>query len=209
MRKLFVAMLVLASFLAGRTVSAQETANDPKEVVSSVQERASHIMFKGIPVDGTLKSFSDSLVARGFTVITSDSRIATLKGPFAGIDNAVVTVIADRGFVWRVSAAFPARKYWAQIKRLYEDYRDMYRSKFGLEPDRRERLSKRFPEGSGSEAWGFEDESSVYESVFTFEDGDVIVSVRFDRQTQGFAVLVDYVDRLNSTLRSLIDMEDI
>ncbi len=209
MRKLFVVMLVLASFLAGRTVSAQETSDESVEVVSSVQERASHIMFKGIPLDGTLKSFNDSLVARGFTVITSDSKVSILKGSFAGVDNVLVTVFADRGFVWRVSAAFPARKYWAQIKRLYEDYRDMYRSKFGLEPDRRERLSKRFPEGSGSEAWGFEDESSVYESVFTFEDGDVIVSVRFDRQTQGFAVLVDYVDRLNSTLRSLIDMEDI
>ena len=112
-------------------------------------------------------------------------------------------------FVWKVSVSFPVQQSWNAVKSMYEKFKTSYNEKYETRPECTEKLTQRFREGTGQEQWGFEDESSKWQSVFSLQEGFITLAVMYNRQTGNLFLVADYVDRVGYLMKVQIDMEDI
>lgn len=99
-------------------------------LTSSAQ--TSHLMFKGVPIDGNLNTFVSKLKQKGFTVLQSEKGTAMLKGDFASYKNCMVGVFEhESGIVNRVAVMFPDKDTWARLYGDYSNLKEMLTEKYG------------------------------------------------------------------------------
>ena len=98
---------------------------------------------------------------------------------------------------------------WNSVKEMYNKFKNSYIDKYNTRPECTEKLSQRFREGTGQEQWGFEDDSSRWQSVFSLPEGFITLAIKYNRQQSNLYLVVDYVDRVNFLMKEAIDMEDI
>ncbi len=55
-----------------------------------------HMKFKGVPMEGTLQSFTNKLKTKGFTAVGIQDGVSLLKGEFAGYKNCTIGAVADK-----------------------------------------------------------------------------------------------------------------
>jgi hypothetical protein len=81
---LFVAFIAMSSF-------------------AQVQSSA-HLIFKGVPIDGTLNEYVSKMKQNGFTHLSIEDVVAMLKGDFAAYKNCLVGVatLKQKDLVQRV-----------------------------------------------------------------------------------------------------------
>lgn len=195
-----LAQLKDTTVVAARSVSPEAEEEISKPVVIT------HIKFKGIPVDGSMNLFGKRLEQEGFQRINT----ANFAGTFAGIEKTQIHCHSISGNVWKVSVCFPAQLTWNEVKTRYMKFKDLLVWKYVINPVVvKEQLSGKYREGSGQEAWGFENGTSEYCSVFEFLEGDIIQYIVFDKPSGGLRVCIDYVDRVNSILKDESDMMDL
>lgn len=87
------------------------------------QEESEHMLFKGVPIDGTLQEFVQKMESIGFSLEEEEQGAALLKGDFAGSKGVMVTVWAlqPRDLVNTIIVDFPPseRGSW---KAFFRDY---------------------------------------------------------------------------------------
>lgn len=70
--------------------------------------QSNHMKFKGVPMEGTLQSFTNQLKAKGFTPIGIEDGVSLLTGEFAGYKDCTIGAVADKsGMICKVSVIFP------------------------------------------------------------------------------------------------------
>ena len=195
---------VLSAFLFGSLLGAQEQVKE-----RTLPEDIPHLAFMGIPIDGSPLPVIERLKDKGFTYIERKGNVFILTGTFSGVPDCAVGVNVKENFVWRGSVSFPTQQSWSAVKARYEKYKQSYMAKYEAKPEVTEKLSPRFREGSGQEHWGFEDESSVWKSVFSVPDGYITLQIKYNRSQSNMYLVVEYVDKVNYLMKEQIDMEDI
>ena len=91
-----------------------------------------HMKFKGIPMEGTLQSFTLKLKAKGYVPLGTEDGVSVLKGEFAGYKNCHIYAVADKsGMICRVCVEFPKMDKWADLESCYTSYKDMLTEKYG------------------------------------------------------------------------------
>ena len=202
----FVFLAVSAALLYGIDGYCQE---EVPVVERMLPEEVVHLRFMGMPIDGSPLPCIEALKEKGFQFVDKTPNMFFLKGRFSGQDDCHVVLTTKEDFVWKVSVSFPSQQTWSAIRNQYDRYKQSYIDKYGVRPQCIEKLSPRFREGSGQEHWGFEDESSQWESIFDMREGFIVLSVRFNKSESQLFLFVEYVDRVNYLLKEQIDMEDI
>jgi len=145
------------------------------DVTTPSTTSASHLAFKGVPINGSLSDFTAKLVNAGYTRTGSN----TLTGSFAGYNNCTLTVYGDNP-VQRVSVAFPVISNWDKLEASYDALQAMLTQKYG------------------------EPETSANSNVATFHtsNGDVVLDADV-RDQSTWHVILDYVDEANNSLGGL------
>lgn len=176
------------------------------EIYLNEERKHSHMKFKGIPIDGSPSAFAARMTEAGFKCIN----ISTFTGKFAGVEGATIKPSVGEGLVYKVVVTFPSQQHWFEAKQRYMTFKSWFEWKYVWKPAYvRHKLSKAFPEGSGQEAWGFENGSSQYETVFEFVDGTARLYIEYEKRRGGLCVCVDYIDRINSIFVEEADMSDL
>lgn len=204
MKKFLFSLIFLLAVPLCWTVSAQETGR-PRTLPFEIP----HFSFMGLPIDGGPLPYVESLKEKGFTFVNKTGNIFILTGTFAGVSDCAIGVNVKDDFIWKVSVSFPTQMSWPTIKAQYEKFKRNYAEKYETKPQSVERLSPRFREGTGQEHWGFEDESSQWQSTFDVPNGFIILAVRYNRTQSNLYLVVDYVDKVNYLMKEQIDFEDI
>ena len=105
--------LILSLLLAVCTVCSAQT---------------NHMKFKGIPMEGTLQSFTTKLKAKGYTPIGIQDGVSLLKGEFAGYNRLTgkyyVRKIYEKG---EIEEVLTLRTDWQQRTFAAELKRCLYR----------------------------------------------------------------------------------
>jgi hypothetical protein len=72
-------------------------------------ETSDHLVFKGVPIDGTLSEYTLKMQNSGFTHIQTKDGIALLKGDFAAFKNCVIGVATQKqkDLVSKITVMFP------------------------------------------------------------------------------------------------------
>ena len=180
-----------------------------QETVRTLPAEIPHLQFMGFAIDGSPLPFIEGLKDRGFTFIERKGGVFILSGMFSGVPGCAVGVNTKDNFVWKVSISFPTQPSWSAVKARYEKYKASYQEKYQVRPESVEKLSSRFREGTGQEHWGFEDESSQWQSVFHLPDGFINLCIKYNRSVSNMYLVVEYVDKVNFLMKEQIDMEDL
>lgn len=204
-----LAILFIALLCAVRpSASAQEAA--PAAQAAKSSEIPCHILFKQVPVDGSLEEFTSNLRAVGMSFLGIRDDEALMEGRFAGVDGAKVRAFASGGVTWKVVADLPAFENWTSVKKQYLFFKRSLASKYVVEPKSVERFPAYCPEGSAREHVAFREETATYTSEFSVPNGTVTLSVLPVTAGAGRLFLrMEYVDELNSMLRDSELFDDL
>ena len=131
MKRILIALLFVFSCIGAMAQNANE-----------------HLKFMGIPINGTLESFTQKLVAKGMKRQLGARNMGFVRGTFAGKDNCNIYIerINSRNVVFRVVVCLPSKKMWEWLESDYTEFKAMLTSKYG-EP---KFCSESFKEGAST-----------------------------------------------------------
>lgn len=99
-----------------------------------VKAQEQHLSFKGVPIDGTLKEYTNAMVKAGFKIEeTTNDGVARLSGDFAGYKGCIVYVstLNNLDVVNRIEVLFPRKETWSSIMADYEHIKSLLTTKYG------------------------------------------------------------------------------
>ena len=174
-----------------------------------------HLKFKGVPINGSLKTFVESMKVKGFSLIDSQDVVALMKGTFAGVSSCKIFIVSANDVVWKVAVEFPSNDKWPEVKRDYNDLKESFATKYGITPEVQEMLphEEEYYSTSGGMIIlhdEFDNEKAVYDSYFIIPNGVAIVGIKPDFRTSGcLQVVIEYYDDINTQFRDKKAMEDL
>lgn len=91
-------------------------------IMSFAQTQPSnHLLFKGVPIDGTLSEYVLKMKHNGFSLKGMEDGIAILKGDFAAYKDCTIAVatLKQKDLVSKISVVFPDVDTWSLLSSNY------------------------------------------------------------------------------------------
>lgn len=169
---------------------------------------ATHILFKGIPVTGTVESFAEKLQSIGFSCQKTEDR-SILCGVFANKNCSIIlksTVKTNQ--IWQVIVLMdPIYESWIQLKDDYNLLKTMYIKKYGQPSNDFQYFLHPYIEGDGNEDQALKEGYVCYGACFDTNEGSVLLRIFNNTITIGYE---DNINRqLNQDELEVSIMEDI
>ena len=186
MKRILIALLFVFSCMGAMAQNANE-----------------HLKFMGIPINGTLESFTQKLVAKGMKREHAWDNAVLLKGTFAGKRNCEVYVnrIPSRNIVYRIVVCLPSRETWEWLENDYTEFKRMLTSKYG-DPFK---YSESFKEGTyvGSDRLkisALKEGKCEYYSTWGLNEGFIGLEIFNVDGSSDCCVRLTYIDLINGKL---------
>lgn len=169
-----------------------------------------HLTFKGVPIDGTLNSYTEAMINAGFTFEKTENGVSTLSGDFAGYKDCRIKVstLNNCDVVCHVDVFFPGSLNWAPILNDYEHLKSMLTKKYGKPTKCVEKFTRTEGDESHKMLALSRDECEWY-TTFSCEHGDIKVSIVKGRFAIDGRVCISYYDKVNSTIVNQAAMDDL
>lgn len=186
MKRIFIALLFVFSCIGAMAQNANE-----------------HLKFMGIPINGTLESFTQKLVAKGLKREHAWDNALLLKGTFAGKSGSGVCVmrVPSRNIVYKVVVCLPSKDTWEWLENDYKEFKEMLTTKYG-EPYK---CSESFKEGTyvGSDYLkisALKGGECEYYSAWGSTEGMIILEIFNADGSPDCCVRLSYYDAINYKL---------
>ncbi len=165
-------------------------------VCSICSAQVDHMKFKGIPMEGTLQSFTNKLKAKGYTSVGIHDGLSLLKGEFAGYKNCSIGALADKsGMICKVSVIFPEMNKWGDLEKCYANYKSMLTEKYGEPKTIVEEFQGKYVDDDNSKMHELEMDRCKFCSVFFCEAG--IIQLEISHNEFSCYVMLSYFDIAN------------
>lgn len=168
-------------------------------------QQSEHFQFKGIPIDGSLTKFGNSLVAEGFTKINNN----TYKGKFLRNEAIVALVGDDDNMIWRVAAIMPSTDTWSILESSFDGYVNLYTEKYGKPSV----LNKGFAGYTGTSASlkmsAVGDGECEYYAIWNLKQGSIDVRIVKGSKYNEGTIRIVYTDNANKEDVRKSDLDEI
>lgn len=167
-----------------------------------------HMKFKGIPMDGTLQSFTDKLKTKGYTPMGISDGISMLTGEFAGYKDCTLFAVSDKsGMICKVTVLFPSMDKWRELENCYANFKSMLSEKYGKPKICVEEFQSQYVDDDNDRIYELKMDRCKYYSVFSQENGDIQLEITHNKSD--CKVMLSYFDNANQDkLRQRI-MDDL
>ena len=169
-------------------------------VAFSQNQTSEHLIFKGVPIDGTLAGYVAKMKQNGFTHISSESGLALLKGDFAGYKACTVgvTTLKDIGLVYKVVVVLPEKPTWSTLSGDYFNLKEMLTEKYGEPADVTEEFQSAVqPEDDNSKMYEVKFDNCKYKSIWQTDKGQIQMAISHTDVSSCYVTLA-YFDEINS-----------
>lgn len=179
-------------------------------IITSNLSAQSHLSFKGVPIDGTLKQYTQQMQNKGFTLIGTEDGISMLTGDFAGYKGCTIGVatLKNKDLVSTIAVIFPSYDTWSQLYSCYSNLKDMLSEKYGEPEDVVEMFDSKYVDDDNSRMHELKMDRCKYISSFSTKLGDIQLSIEHDGFTSCF-VMLKYYDKTNSDAVRSAAMDDL
>lgn len=169
----------------------------------TVAAQTDHLKFNGIPIDGTLQTFSSALCQKGFTYVGAEDGVASFQGMVTGHKATVAVIVNAAGQVYRVGIVYDGMEQWQFIENLYEGLKEMLTTKYGEPTEITETIP---PYCNDDKMFACKMDLMTWETSFTAPQGTIQLKVVSLFPNQGNVVLI-YEDETNgnATYDSYLD----
>lgn len=172
-------------------------------IVSHAQSQTSkHLIFKGVPIDGTLNEYVTKMKQNGFTHLGTENGTAVLKGDFAGYKDCSVgvSILKQKDLVHKIAVIFPDKETWSTLSGNYYDLKQMLTEKYGEPSESLEKFNTSLePKDDFYKMHNVKMDNCKYYSGFQTEKGTIELSIEHDGAAQCFVRLA-YFDKINSDI---------
>lgn len=168
-------------------------------VISFAQnQNTNHLIFKGVPIDGTLSQYLVKMKQAGFIHNETLNGTARLNGDFAGYKecNISVSTLKDKDLVHKITVVFPSQKTWATLSTDYFSLKEMLTEKYGQPSDVIEKFDRDSYLDDGSRISEIQFDRCKYKSTWKTDKGNIELSI----DHRGFSscfVRLNYLDKIN------------
>lgn len=167
-----------------------------------------HLLFKGVPIEGTMTSFCQKIKVKGLKPIGSKNNVSLFKGDFTGRQATIGVIAADNGKdVFAVAVIFDSSDSWNNLVNTYEHYKDLYIEKYG-QPSYCVEKNPSHGLSNISLMYELSQGMVTYECTFTAPGGTIQISIEKDGFNDGF-VLIKYRDDQNIQAKRQTDLDEI
>ena len=195
MKRILIALLFVFSCIGAMAQNANE-----------------HLKFMGIPINGTLESFTQKLVAKGLKREHAWDNALLLKGTFAGKSGSGVCVmrVPSRNIVYKVVVCLPSKDTWEWLENDYKEFKEMLTTKYG-EPYK---CSESFKEGTyvGSDYLkisALKGGECEYYSAWGSTEGMILLEIFNADGSSDCCVRLTYIDLINGKLADSSKQDDL
>lgn len=167
-------------------------------------QSSEHLIFKGVPIDGTLDEYVSKMKQEDFTNLGTENETAILNGDFAGYKDCmiVVSTLKQKDLVYKIGVIFPNKETWSNLSGNYFDLKDMLTEKYGKPIEVTEKFdgsSYTQPKDDDSKMYKVKFDNCKYFSVWKTDKGDIQLSIEHESVTRCYVVLV-YFDKINGNI---------
>lgn len=160
-------------------------------------QSSEHLLFKGVPIDGTLLQYINKMKENGLSLIQSKDGTAFLKGDFAGYKDCIVGVstLNQKDLVHKIGVVFPDNDSWSSLSNYYFNIKDLLIEKYG-EPTN---VVEKFDEETDDDNMKFlkvKLDNCTYFSTWQTDKGDIQLSIKHSSFSSCFIKLT-YFDKIN------------
>ena len=137
-----------------------------------------HLSFMGIPIDGSLKSFTSKLKDKGMKETLKKTDYVMLDGTFAGIDASIFVLSGGNDNVYGVSVSFPDSDQWNNLLSTYNYFKELYVEKYGAYEECIEQIPVDAEEHGNS--WMMHELNGgniVYQTAYLTEGGGIMITI--------------------------------
>lgn len=170
-----------------------------------------HMTFKGVPIDGPLKTYVANMQKAGFTLEGVNDGIAYMKGDFAGRRNCTVAVVTLKSIdvVSKIAVLFEAREKWEDIHSTYTTLKEMLTEKYGSPSECEEKFTGyRQPTEGRDKMYELKMDRCKFNTVWSTDKGRIEMKIVKGRYDNGM-VMLSYYDKINTTLVKSKAMDDL
>lgn len=167
-----------------------------------------HLSFKGIPVEGSMKTFCKKLESKGFTAIGSQGILTLFTGEFTGREVCVGVMSTNDGKnVLSAGVLFPASGEWQDLVSAYNYYKNLYERKYGKPLSC---IENNPAQGDSNAALMGEvhNGTAEYVSIWKIADGSIVLKIEKSNFYEG-QVMISYMNNGNIESKLKQDMDDI
>lgn len=168
-----------------------------------------HLLFKGIPIKGSMTAFCQKLGTKGFTPIGHDNNVTLFTGDFTGRRATVGVGASDDGKnVFSVIVLFDPSGEWNILVDTYNYYKELYTRKYG-EPT--VSIENNPARSNANVALMAEVHQGTveYSSSWKIQGGDIHLSIEKTSGIYEGQVMISYSDSQNIEAKIQSDLEDI
>ena len=169
-----------------------------------------HLMFKGVPIDGTLSEYVEKMKLNGFVVTVSEPGTSLLQGDFAGYKDCLVGVVTmkQKDLVSRIKVMFTERDDWSSLYSNYVNLKDMLTQKYG-QPTEVVEVFPSYPSvtNDGLKYTYAQVGECNYKTVFETPKGQI--SLYIDNIDSKCFVGLSYTDKINGEIMKAKAIDDL
>ena len=161
-----------------------------------------HLVFKGVPIDGTLKEYVAKMVQDGFTNLGTQDGTTLLNGEFAAYKNCTlgVSTLKQKDLVYKIAVTFPKKDTWSTLSGNYFELKEMLTEKYGNPTEVVEKFdSNSQPHDDNDKMHKVEFDNCKYYSVWNTDKGEIKLSIQHESVWRCYIQLT-YTDKINSTI---------
>lgn len=181
-------------------------------IVSFAQTQSSeHLVFKGVPIDGTLNEYVAKMKQNGFSLIDTKDGVALLTGDFAAYKNCIVGVatLKQKDLVSKITVIFPDYDTWSLLSGNYFNLKEMLTLKYKAPSNCVEKFDTYSePIDDNDRMHEVKMDNCKYYSTFETDKGSIQLSIEHDGVIKCFVTL-SYYDKINSEIIKTIAIDDL
>lgn len=165
-------------------------------------QSSEHLVFKGVPLDGTLNEYVSKMEQDGFKNLGTENGTAILNGEFAGYKDCIVAVstLKQKDLVYKIAVIFPKKDTWSTLSANYFDLKDMLTEKYGNPSEVVEKFdSYSQPRDDNDKMYNVKFDNCKYFSVWKTDKGEIQLSIQHETVTRCY-IMLSYSDKINSNI---------
>lgn len=162
--------------------------------------KAQHLTFKGVPITGTLKEFTNAMIQKGFHHELTQDGVALFSGDFAGYKDCSIGVLTlhNQDMVNRVSVFFSDHDTWSSLQHQYEILKSLLTKKYGDPAEWSERFTSMLITSDYDKISALRSGEYYWYTKFITENGEIRVSLVEGMEYHTGRVCLIYYDKTNT-----------
>ncbi|WP_207788181.1 hypothetical protein [Flavobacterium lotistagni] len=172
--------------------------------MSFTYSQTEHLVFKSVPIDGTLDDYISKMELEGFRHLQTEDGTAILNGDFAGYKDCFVGVstLKQKDLVHKIVVIFPEKETWSTLSANYIDLKEMLTEKYGKASETIEKFdgpTYSQPRDDNDRMYKVKFDKCKYHSIWNTDRGEIQLSIEHDGVTKCFVRLA-YFDKVNTNI---------